>query len=259
MATILTSKPNDPAAFSAIVMARKWGSGLPFRRIGDSESIQIKNKAKEMRRASGEVFGGTHSLNYMLEEMAIEFNQSDFTLENITRAFFGDSSIQGAASHVDVEFEAYPASFIELCPKPTNVIVKNAAGTVFVRGKDYIVNSGGIEIIDGTTIVAANASTPTAIKISWDSPNVALIQTFTNNVVCLEMKLLAKNNIGNQGASTYHIYKVQFDPVAAVDLVSSGGKQAELKVTGKALADTSVDPGDSDDRSSQFMSITTSV
>ena len=252
------SKPYNPAAFSAVVMYKPYGSNLPYRRMGDCEKITIKTKAKEIKRGSGEVFGGTHSLDYIIDDVTIDLSQSDFTLENITRAFFGDSTVLLSESVVDEVHQAYKAAFIPLCPNPSGIVVKSEDGQkTFKIGSDYTVNSGGIEIVSGSEITTS-ADTPTPIKVSYNKPSIARIEGFVNNNVQLSLMLLVKNNIGSRKATNHELYKVQFDPAATIDYVS-GGKNAELNVTGKVIVDQNRPIGDGTNLYSQMMRIEAAV
>lgn len=224
---------------SGKVYLRIVGAAAPLAHIGNVSGLTFKHDEEVKEQKNYQTpGGGTVNEVRRIKGVAVEFTMHELSTSNLAMALYGDATAIAAGSVVDEAVTAYKGGLVRLAhANPTSVVVTNStATTTYVAGVDYEVHPGGIYIIAAGAITNAQA-----LKVDYSHGAQDVIQAITQSGKEYELFFEGLNEA--QSVKPFLVDCWRFKPGVAQDISLMGDDFASLKISGKALADTSKPAG----------------
>lgn len=232
----MTDTTYYPYLGSGKIYARVAGAAAGLIYMGNASKLDITVKDKKVSLQDfSKPGGGVYASVSRIESATLNVVLNDLNKTNIARAIFGTDSAIVGGTVVDETVTAYLDALVPLAnPAPTAVTVKDGAtGLIsYVAGTDYEARAGGIYIITGGAIVAAES-----LKVSYTYGAYSKIEAMTGGAPVLELLFEGLNEANSGKPVIVEIYRAQLSPAKALSLL--GDKFSDLTVDAEMLVDSS--------------------
>ncbi len=177
--------------------------------------------------------GGLDSSITRITAMNVSYTAHHFNKANIARALRATVTDKAAGSVTEEEHTAYLGALVKTAfPKPSAVVVKNAAGDVtYVVDEDYLLSDAGIEVLESGTIADESE-----ITISYSYPAHADIQAMTQSNKKFRQVFVGLNEARTGKPMIVDVHRISHSP-ASLGLI--GDDFGAMEFTGKAEKDAS--------------------
>lgn len=227
------------------VYLRERGAAAPMRYIGDLKTLTTRTSKQEISTLQHTSPGGGELNSFeRIQSVAWDLVLQEFHGDNLALATQGGVVAVAAGSVVDETLVAYKGGYTKLAKIPSSLTaVTNMAGTTtYVAGTDYVLDGTTLYIPIGSTITDPVAGAP---NLKVDYANKASTKVHALTLAAKEYELLFDGaneaQSGKRGRVTGHRIKIG----SAEELGWISENHAELKLTGKALQDSSQPVGES--------------
>jgi hypothetical protein len=218
------------------------GNPLEVRSPGNVAELKLSLKTEVLEHFESQT--GQRTLDHRMvkqKSATVMLTIEEFTKENLALALYG-SFVQNAGGTVQAELIATPIvgdRFLLAHPKVTAVVIKDSSTTpkTLVLGTDYTLDAdfGAIQFLrldDG-------AQTPVAytapMKVAYSFGQVTEVGIFTQPLPERFLRLEGVNTAQGNAKVLVELYRVAFDPLKELNLISDEYNKFELE--GSLLAD----------------------
>lgn len=222
----------------------------PFYHIGNAQiSLAIAEETQELPDYTS-VAGGVACSVRDISGVEITMTLYDFLSDNLALAVFGEATDDAADNVVAEAVMAFAGGALNpLAHIPTVGTVDVKVGlTTYVEDEDYTVVPGGFVVIEGSdlaTAIAAGTGTPKhlAVTVDYDYAAEETVEALVTSGKTFEIRIDGRNRADGAKGEVWNFHKVQFGPVAGLNIITREFGQYELKAT--VIADTSKPEGES--------------
>lgn len=221
---------------------RRRGSATPMRPVGNANELAFNIEQNTITqnefRSPG---GGARNEIRRITGVQASMTVFDLSPENIAIAVYGETAVEEAtdATQREETVVAYQGGLIPLdMTNPQNVTVEDQTGTpVYEAGTDYIVETGGVVIPEGSTITDG-----TTIVIQYDHGKHYIVEAMLNSGHEFEASFRGYNEARSKHFAV-DIWRMRFPPTESLGFV--GEEFATLALSPTILSDTSQPAGKS--------------
>jgi len=200
--------------------------------IGNCSSLNYEAQFSDLEQTDFTTPGGGLDASISrITAMNVSYTAHHFNKANIARALRATVTDRAAGTVTDEAHTAYLGALAKTAyPKPSAVVVKNAAGDVtYTVDVDYVLSDGGIEVIEGSTI-----ADDSAITISYDYPAFADIQAMTQSNKKFRQVFIGLNEARTGKPMIVDVHRISHSP-SSLGLI--GDDFGAMEFTGKAEKD----------------------
>lgn len=221
------------------IYIREYGADAAMVEVGNCSVLNLspQEDVKTLPNYT-EPGGGTQNEVTRITGVELAYTFHDFSPDNLARALRGAAAAVAGGAVVAEEHAAYAGGFVKLdkIPDTSTIVVKDITGvTTYVAGTDYEVRTGGIFILDGTTIPAPVAGAEN-IEVDYTAVASKKVQALVESDKQYEIVFAGLNEARSGKAAIIQCHRVNHGVMS--QFAAIGEDYGAGEVSGKLLIDT---------------------